>query len=181
LVLVHLVQVDGVVVRAEEEFADVGEFHGCVREFPAAAGGGLDGGAERAAEDLVAEADTRESHGRSCLPELSEEVDELEDPRVVAMRVVHATGDDNGADVGRDFVDGRDVAGVVAVFDDVVHVCFDAEGRVVGGAGLLEEVVEDMAEAAAALLGFWVGGVGFEDEHFDGVFGHCGGSGFFAA
>lgn len=57
LVLVHLVQVDGVVVRAEEVLADVGEFHGRVREFPAAAGGGLDGGAEGAAEDLVAEAD----------------------------------------------------------------------------------------------------------------------------
>jgi hypothetical protein len=51
----------------------------------------------------------------------------------------------------------------------------------VGGTGLLEEVVEDVAEAAAAFLGFWVGCVGLEDEHFDGVFGHCGGKCSFAA
>lgn len=113
---------------------------------------------------------------------MGEEVDELEDPGVVAVGVVHAAGDDDGADVIRDFVDGWDVAWVVAVFDDVVHVCFHAEGRVVGVAGLLEEVVEDVTEAAAAFLGFWVGGVGLEDEHFYCVFGHCGGgSVFFAA
>lgn len=126
LVLVHLVQVDGVVVRAEEVLADVGEFHGRVCEFPAAAGGGFDGGAEHAAEDLVAEADAAEAHGGSCLPQLCEEVDELEDPRVVAVRVVHAAGDDDGADIAGDFVDGWDVARVVAVLDDVVHVRLDA-------------------------------------------------------
>jgi len=181
LVLVHLVQVDGVVVRAEEVLADVGEFHGRVCEFPAAAGGGFDGGAEHAAEDLVAEADAAEAHGGSCLPQLCEEVDEFEDPGVVAVRVVHAAGDDDGADIAGDFVDGWDVARVVAVLDDVVHVCLDAEGRVVSVAGLLEEIVEDVAEAAAAFLGFRVGCVGLEDEHFDCVFGHCGGRILFAA
>lgn len=115
------------------------------------------------------------------MPELREEVDELEDPGVVAVRVVHAAGDDDGANIAGDFVDGWDMAWVVTVFDDVVHVCLDAKGRVVGVAGLLEEVVEDVAEAAAAFLGFWVGGVGLEDEHFDGVFGHCGGRALFAA
>ena len=50
-----------------------------------------------------------------------------------------------------------------------------------GVASLDKEVVEDVAEATAALLGFWMSGVGFEDEHFDGVFGHVGGEGAFAA
>lgn len=50
-----------------------------------------------------------------------------------------------------------------------------------GIASLLEEIVEDVAEAAAAFLSFWVGCVGLEDEHFDCVFSHCGGSVVFAA
>ena len=41
-----------------------------------------------------------------------------------------------------------------------------------GVAGLDEEVVEDVAETAAAVLRFRVWCVGLEDEHFDGVFGH---------
>ena len=94
------------------------------------------------------------------MPELGEEVDELEDPGVVAVRVVHAAGNDDSADIVRDFVDGRHVAWIVAVFDDVVHISLDAEGRVVGVASLLEKVVEDVAKAAAAFLGFRVGCVG---------------------
>jgi hypothetical protein len=115
------------------------------------------------------------------LPELCEELDEFEDPGVVAVGVVHAAGYDDGADVGGDFVNSWDVAWVVAVFDYEVHVCFDAEGRVVGVAGLFEEVVENVPETTAAFLGFGVCGVGLEDEHLDGVFGHGGGNGLFAA
>ena len=129
----------------------------------------------------MAEADAAEAHFRSCLPKLRQEFDELEDPRVVAVRVVHAAGYDDRADVVGNFLDGWDVAWVIAVFYDIVHVCLDAEGRVVGIASLCEEVVEDVAEAAAAFLGFWMGFVGLEDEHFDCVFGHCGGCVFFAA
>lgn len=104
-----------------------------------------------------------------------QQLHELEDPGVVAVGVVHAAGDDDGADVCWDFLNGGDVAWVVAVFDYEVHVCFDAEGRVVGVAGLFEELLEDLAEAATALLGFGVGCVGLEDEHLDGVFTHgCG-------
>lgn len=169
---------DGVVRGAEEEFADVCEFHRRVCEFPAAGGGGFYGSAEHAAEDLVAEADAGKAHVRASLPELFQELHEFEDPGVVAVGVVHAAGDDDGADVGGDLFDGGHVAWIIAVFDYEVHVCFDAEGRAVGVAGLLEQVVEDVTEAAAALLGFGVGCVGLEDEHFDGIFGHGGGGVF---
>lgn len=92
------------------------------------------------------------------------------------MGVPHAAGDDDGADVGGDFGQGRDVACRLGVagLDDVVHVCFDSEGRVVGVAGLLEELLEDVTEVATALLGFGVRSVGFEHEHFDRFAGHGG-------
>ena len=99
---------------------------------------------------------------------------EFEDPGVFAVRVIHAAGDDDGAHVFGDFVYGGDVAGFIAVFDYVVHVGFDAEGRVVGVAGLLEELFEDVAEVAAALLCFGVGCVGLEDEHLDRFSTHDG-------
>lgn len=73
----------------------------------------------------MAEADSRKPHRRACFPEFLQEVHEFEDPFVVAVRVVHAAGDDDGADVFGDFFDGRDVAWVIAGFDDVVHVCLD--------------------------------------------------------
>ena len=57
LVLVHLVQVDGVVLRAEELLPDVGQLQWRVCQLPAAGRGGLDTAAEHAAQDLVAEAD----------------------------------------------------------------------------------------------------------------------------
>lgn len=181
LVLVHLVQVDDGLFGAEQVLAHVRELHGGVRQLPAAGGSRAHGAAEHAAEDLVAEADAGEAHVRARLPELLQEGDELEDPGGVGVRVVHAAGDDDGARVLGDLVDGGDVAWVLAIFHDVVHVCFDSEGRVVRVAGLLEELVEDVAEAAAALHCFRVRGVGLEDEHADGVAAHCGEYRAFAA
>lgn len=126
LVLVHLVEVNGVVLRAEELLPEFGKFQRCVCEFPAAAGSAFDAAAEHAAQDLVAETDSREAHPGSCFPEVLQQVHEFEDPGVVAVGVVHAAGDDDGADVFGDFFESWNVSWVVAVFDYEVHVCFDA-------------------------------------------------------
>jgi len=169
--------VDDVVFRAEQLLPDVCQFQRRMCQFPAAGRSGLDAAAQHATEDLVAEADARETHGRPGFPEFLQQMHEFEYPGVFAVRVVHAAGDDDGAHVVWDFVDSRYVAWVVAVFDYVVHVGFDAEGRVVGVAGLFEELLEDVAEVAAALLCFRMRRVGLEHEHFDrfsphdGVFG----------
>lgn len=69
VVLVHLVQVDGVGGGVVEELgADGREGDGRVGEFPFAVGGGADGGAEGAAENLVAEADAAEADVGAVLP-----------------------------------------------------------------------------------------------------------------
>lgn len=57
LVLVHLVQVDGVVLCAEEVLAYVCELHRRVGELPSTGRSRFDGAAEHAAQDLVAKAD----------------------------------------------------------------------------------------------------------------------------
>lgn len=41
-----------------------------------------------------------------------------------------------------------------------------------GVACLFEELLEDVSEVTTALLGFRVGGVGLEDEHFDRFAAH---------
>ncbi len=70
VVLVHLVQVDGVGRGVVEELgADGGDGDGRVGELPFAVGGGADGGAEGAAADLVAEADAAEADVGAVLPE----------------------------------------------------------------------------------------------------------------
>lgn len=60
VVEVHLVQPDCRVVGAEELFPHRRQREVRVRQFPGAVGFGFDRGAERAAEDLVPEADPRE-------------------------------------------------------------------------------------------------------------------------
>lgn len=70
MVLVHLMQMDLSAFRIiEEPSADRGQGDGGMCQFPFAVGGGIDLGAEGAAEDLVAEADAAEADIGALLPE----------------------------------------------------------------------------------------------------------------
>lgn len=99
LVLVHLVNFQDFVIGFEEFLADVGEVHGCVREFPLLARRGFDAGSERSGEELVPETDTSEFHLWSGLPEFGYQAAEFLDPRVVAVSVVHGACYENCVDV----------------------------------------------------------------------------------
>lgn len=62
MVLVHLVEMQDGVGGAEEPLADGGELNPGVRQLLGVRRAGRHGGAQHAAEDLVAEADAAEAH-----------------------------------------------------------------------------------------------------------------------
>lgn len=74
-------------VNAEDVFAQGGEFERCDADFPALLAA-CDFGAQSAADDLVAEADTEDADARLRFQDFAGKFDELDDPWVVVEGVV---------------------------------------------------------------------------------------------
>lgn len=91
-----------------------------------------------------------------------EQVQQLEDPLVVAVRIKHASRDQDGVHVLEVFHGGNRAA---LRLNDKVHRCLDAERRVVVVPSLLEEFVENIPKTAMLLLRVWVVLIGFQDQH----------------
>lgn len=150
MVLVHLVEMQTGLFGAEEAAADFGQFNLCMCQFPILVRVRLDGAAQHPTEELVSEADAAEAHLWSLPPQFLQQFDEFEDPCVVAMGIVHAPRDQDGRGVLRDLFYGGDVAGVLgAVFDDIMHVAFNPQRRVMLSTCLCEQIAQDVTEASA--------------------------------
>ena len=94
LVLVHLVQMDVVLTRAKETPADRREHDATVTQFPVLRRRGPNRATKEAGKELVAEADAHEVEVWAFDPESFEELQQLQDPLVVRVRIVHAARDE---------------------------------------------------------------------------------------
>jgi hypothetical protein len=90
-----------------------------------------------------------------------DEIHELVDPLVVAMRVPLTTRDENRVEVVRDIVWPRDLAAFG--LNDVLHHGLDAKLRVMVVSCFDEEVVEDFTKATDLSLCVWMCLIGLED------------------
>lgn len=166
LVLVHLVQVDVVLARAEETAADGREHDAAVTQFPVLRGSGPNGAAEEAGEELVAEADAHEVELRAFDPESPEELQQVQDPLVVPVRIVHAARDEQAVKAV-EFLHGWDAAALFGHDEDLVRL--HAQRRTMGASSFGKVRVDNAAKGAALRVCVWVRLVGLEDHQaYDG-------------
>ena len=121
LVLVHLVQVDVVLARAEEAPPDGRERDAAVPQFPVPRRRGPNRAAEETGEELVAEAHPHKVEVGACDPESPEELQQLQDPWVVRVRVVRAARDEQAVEAV-EFWHGGDAAALFGHNEDLVRL-----------------------------------------------------------
>lgn len=166
LVLMHLVQVNVVLGRVEEMLANGREHDAAVAQFPVLRRRGPNRAAEEAGEELVAEADAHEVEVSAFDPESPEEVQQLQDPWVVGVRIVHAACDEQPVKAV-EFLHGWDAAALLGHDEDLVRL--HAERRVMGPSSDGEVRVDNPAKGAALRVRVWVRLVGLEDHQaYDG-------------
>ena len=161
LVLVHLVQVDVVLACAEETPADGREHDAAVTQFPVLRRRGPNRAAEEAGEELVAEADAHEVEVWAFDPESLEELQQLQDPLVVRVRIVHAACDEQPVKAV-EFLHGWDAAALFGHDKDLVRL--HAQRRMMGASSFGKVRVDNPAKGAALRVRVWVRLVGLEDH-----------------
>lgn len=161
MVLVHLVQMDVVLARTEEALADGCECDAAVTEFPVLRGRGLDRPAEETGEELVAEADAQEAEVRALDPECLKKLQQLQDPFIVPVGIVHAPRNEQAVKAV-EILHGWDLATLFGHDKDLV--CLYAQRRMMGGSSLGKVIVYNLAKGAALRVRVWVRLVGLEDH-----------------
>ena len=116
------------------------------------------------------EAHPAEPYLRPLPPQVLQQLDQLHDPFVVAVRVVHAPRDQDRSRVLRYLFDRGDVPSVVGtVFHHVVHTCLDSKSRVVLHPCLCEQFAQYVPEASLLRRRVRMRFVCLEDEHSDDI------------
>lgn len=138
MVLMHLVQVDVVLARTEEALADGCERDAAVTEFPVLRGRGPDRPAEKTGEELVAEADSQEAEIGALDPECLEKLQQLQDPFVVPMSIIHTPRNEQPVKAV-EILHGWDPSTLFGHDEDLV--CLYTQRRMVGGSGLAKVIV----------------------------------------